>query len=89
VQTKSKTSTDRSTKFHPDYTSTIARELRVLTATRRGSTRTEVGEEGEGTPVKAAAELLIIAGAQAPAMALDLRRGRAQLGGKWRFGFWR
>jgi hypothetical protein len=80
MQTKSKTSTDRSTKFHPDYTSTTARGLRVLTATRRGSTGTEVGKEGEGTPVKAAAEILVTTGAQAPAMALGLRRGRAQLG---------
>jgi hypothetical protein len=54
--------------------------LRVLTATRRGSTRKEVGEEGEGTPVKAAAELLVTAGAQAPAMTSDLRRGRDRLG---------
>jgi hypothetical protein len=46
--------------------------LRVLTAIQRGSTGTEVDEEGEGTPVKAAAELLVTAGAQAPAMALYL-----------------
>jgi hypothetical protein len=46
-------------------------------------------EEGEGTPAKAAAELLVtaaaelllFAAAQDPAMASDLRRGRARFGG--------
>jgi hypothetical protein len=39
-----------------------------------------VGEEGEGTPAKAAAELLVTAGEQAPAMASDLRRGELDWG---------
>jgi hypothetical protein len=56
--------------------------LRVITATRRGSTGTEVSKEGEGTPAKPAAELLVTTGAQTPTMALDLRRGRTRLGGK-------
>jgi hypothetical protein len=48
---------------------------------QKGSTGTEVGKEGEGTSAKAAAELVVTPGAQALAMALDLRRGRARLGG--------
>jgi hypothetical protein len=54
--------------------------LRVLTDTRRGSTRTEIGKEGEGTPAKTAAELLVTVGEEAPAIALDLQRGRGRLG---------
>jgi hypothetical protein len=51
--------------------------------------RNRVVEEGEGTPAKAAAELLITGAAELllfavardPAMASDLRRGRARFGG--------
>jgi hypothetical protein len=55
--------------------------LRVLTDTRRGSTRIEVGKEREGTSAKTAAELLITVVEEASAIALDLRRGRGRLGG--------
>jgi hypothetical protein len=47
--------------------------LRVLTDTRRGSTQIEVGEEGEGTPVKTVDEILVTVGEEAPAIPLDLR----------------
>jgi hypothetical protein len=36
--------------------------MRFLTDTQRGSTRREVAEEGEGMPVKTAAELLVTTG---------------------------
>jgi hypothetical protein len=36
--------------------------LRFHTGTRRGSTRRDVTEEGEGMPVKTATKLLVIAG---------------------------
>jgi hypothetical protein len=63
--------------------------LRFLIDTRRGSTRREVDEEGEGTPVKTAAKLLITAGEEALDIALNQQRERARLGrGDGGFGFW-
>jgi hypothetical protein len=42
-------------------------------------------EDGEGMPTTTAAELLVIAGKESPAIALDLERGRARLGNNGRF----
>jgi hypothetical protein len=49
--------------------------------------RTEVDEDGEGTLTMTAAELLFIAIEEAPAITLDLERGRARLGENSGFGF--
>jgi hypothetical protein len=60
--------------------------LSFLTNTQRGSTRIEVGEEGEGTPATTAAEILVTAGEEASDITLDIRMERARLGrerGKW------
>jgi hypothetical protein len=55
--------------------------LRVLTATIRGSTGTEVGKEGEGTPAKAAAELVVTAGAQSSSHGFGYTKGRSSIRG--------
>jgi hypothetical protein len=49
--------------------------LSFLADTRRGSSKTEVDKDGEGTSAMTAAELLVIVGEEAPAITLDLERG--------------
>jgi hypothetical protein len=88
--TKSITSMVRSTHYYPTYTSTTSRVRSFLTHTGRGSSRTEVGEDGEGTPTPMSAKLLVTTGEEAPDIALDLERGRARhCRGNDGFGFGR
>jgi hypothetical protein len=63
--------------------------LSFVTDTRRGPSRTKVGEDGEGTLEMTIAKLLVIANEEALNITLDLGRGRDRLRGNGRFGFGR